>query len=116
MKDAIFIARLHSQKLIVGDDIHKLHSGSTLTPAEAATYFLNNVIEPTIRTEYNEPFCLLLLQMESFSGHLAVLAATIKTEIQLLHNSVTGHGKNKCTNIKCIHMHVYMYMYLHKCI
>ena len=114
MKDAIFIARLHSQKLIVGDNIHKLHTGSTLTPAEAATHFLNNVIEPAIRIGYNEPFCLLLLQMESFSGHLAVLAETIKTEIRLLRNSVTG--KNKCTNIKCIHMYVYMYMYLHKCI
>ena len=100
--------------MIVGDNIHKLYTGSTLTPAEAATHFLSNEIEPTIRTGYNEPFYLLLSQMESFSGHLAVLAEKIKTEIRLLRNSITGHGKSKCTNIKWLHMYVYVYMYLHK--
>ena len=103
MKDAIFLAHLQSQKLITGDIKQKIGPGSNLTPAEAATYFLDNVVGPAITVRNNEPFSLLLSEMGSFSDNLNDLAEKIKTEIQMLNNPVTG--KKKCT------VHMYMYVY-----
>ena len=114
MNDAIFVARLHSQKLITGDINDKVGSGSNLTRAEAATYFLNNVIKPAISTGYNEPFRILLLQMESFGNNLKDLAEKMKNEIQMLiNNSVTG--KNRCTDSICMYICIHIYTHADTC-
>ena len=101
MKDAIFIANLNSRKLISENVKHKLGPGLNITPAEAATYFLDEVIGPAINTGYNEPFSLLLSEMESFSDLLKNLAEEINKEIQMLKTSVIGK-----------HVAIYIAMYI----
>ena len=65
MKDATFVSKLYSKELILDDLKHKIDTESNLTQREAATCFLDNAIKPAINTRYNEPFSILLSEMES---------------------------------------------------
>ena len=89
MKDAVFVAQL--VKLLPVDSRHKVGPESHLTsPAEDATFFLNNVISPGIDIEYDEPFTTLLSEMEATDySTLKHLASEIRKAIQ--------RGKNKMT-------------------
>ena len=88
MKDDIFVA--HLIKLLPGDLKHKVGSESKSTPAGAATCFLDNAIGPGVEIGDNEPFTILLTEMEaSDSILLGNLAKEIRKEIQKL-NPGTG--------------------------
>ena len=65
MKDATFVSKLYSKELILDDLKHKIDTESNLTQREVATCFLDNAIKPAINTRYNEPFSILLSEMES---------------------------------------------------
>ena len=103
MKDATFIANLTSQKLISENLKHKVGPGLNITPGEAASCFLDEVIGPAIYTGYNKPFSLLLSEMESFSDLLKNLAEEINKEIQMLKTSVIG---------KHVAIYIAMYTYI----
>ena len=69
MKDATFVSKLYSKELIPGDLKHKIYTESNLIQREAATCFFDNAIKPTMNTRYNEPFSILLSEMEPFINH-----------------------------------------------
>ena len=55
---------------------------SKSTAAEAAGCFLDNMIKPAVETGNNEPFEILLLQLEKSENiHLKKLAQDIREEI-----------------------------------
>ena len=88
MKDPIFVSNLC--QLLPGD--RKGEVDSQITEAKAATYFLDNVIKPTVDTQCgdNESFNILLSVMESYG----MLAQTINEEIQrALGNSAIASEK-----------------------
>ena len=93
MKDPIFVSNLC--QLLPGDLKGKVDSKTT--QAEAATYFLDNVIKPTVDTQCGdtESFNILLSAMESYGSiPLGKLAQTIKEEIQrALGNSAIASEK-----------------------
>ena len=78
MKDVIFIA--HLVKLLPGDLKGKVESKSTA--AEAASYFLDNMIKPAVESGDNEPFEILLSELEN-SDYISLnnLAKGIRNEI-----------------------------------
>ena len=83
MKDDIFVA--HLIKLLPGDLKHKVGSETKSTPAEAATCFLDNSIEPAVKNGYNKPLTILLAVMEASDNILlGNLAKEIRKEIQQL--------------------------------
>ena len=93
MKDPTFVSNLC--QLLPGN--RKGEVDSQITEAKAATYFLDNVIKPTVETQCgdNESFDILLSAMESYGSiPLGKLAQTIKEEIQrALGNSAIASEK-----------------------
>ncbi|XP_065901069.1 protein NLRC3-like isoform X2 [Dysidea avara] len=82
LNDATFIAKLHSKRLLPGDIKAKLKTLGT--PAEKATEFLDQVIEPFLKNNDVTPLKKLLTVMED-SG-LKRLTKTIRSEL-LRHGS-----------------------------
>ena len=94
MKDAIFVS--HLIQLLPGDLKEKIQSKPTQAEqAEAATYFLDNVIKPAIDCGNNESLHILLSTMQSFGiKPLRKLAQKIKEEFQkAVGNSFTAGEK-----------------------
>ena len=93
MKDPTFVSNLC--QLLPGN--RKGEVDSQIAEAKAATYFLDNVIKPTVETQCgdNESFDILLSAMESYGSiPLGKLAQTIKEEIQrALGNSAIASEK-----------------------
>ena len=91
MKDAIFVS--HLVQLLPGDLKEMMQSKPT--PAEAATYFLDNAIKPAIDCGDNESLDILLSVMQSFGSNLLrKLAQKIKEEFQkAVGNSFTAGEK-----------------------
>ena len=91
MKDSIFVANLVT---LLPDDLkEKVESKSTA--AEAASYFLDNMIKPAIEFGNIKPFDILLSKMEiSDNINLKDLALKIKKEIQKIPWDETVTGKN----------------------
>ena len=80
MKDAIF--RAHLMKLKLLPDNLKGMVESKPTEADAASCFLDNMIKPAVETGNNEPFEILLSQLEKSENiHLKKLAQDIRKEI-----------------------------------
>ena len=80
MKDVIFRAHLMKLKLLP-DDL-KGTVESKPTAAEAAGCFLDNMIKPAVESGNNEPFEILLSQLEDSENiHLRKLAQDIRKEI-----------------------------------
>ena len=78
MKDVKFIA--HLVKLLPGDLKGKVESKSTA--AEAASCFLDNMIKPAVESGDNEPFEILLSELEK-SDYISLnnLAERIRNKI-----------------------------------
>ena len=103
MKDAIFVA--HLPKLLAGDLMHKVGPESKSTPAEAAKFFLDNVIGPAVEIGDYEPFTILLSKMEAIKSiSLENIAKEIRKEIQKLK---PGAGKNT----KLIYVRIVTYVH-----
>ena len=80
MKDAIFISHLVTLVLLPDDLKETVESKSTT--AQAASCFLDNMIKPAIESGNNEPFEILLSELEkSVNIHLKKLAQDIRKEI-----------------------------------
>ena len=77
LNDAMFIARLYSKRLLPGNI--KATLKSLPTPADKATEFLDQVIEPSLKNDDITPLKKLLTVMED-SG-LKRLAKTIRSEL-----------------------------------
>ena len=108
MKDAIFVA--HLSKLLAGDLMHKVCPESKSTPAEAAKFFLDNVVGPAIEIGDYKPFTILLSKMEAVKSILLQnIAKEIRKEIQKLKPST---GKNtKLIYVIYSYVRTYMTMY-----
>ena len=90
MKDAKFIS--HLVGLLPDDLKEKVESKSTA--AEAASCFLDNMIEPAVEFGSNAPFEILLAKMEESENIiLKTLAQNIKKEIQSLPRKKPIVGK-----------------------
>ena len=82
----------HLVELLPGDLKGKVKS--TSTPAEAASCFLDSMIEPAVKLGNKEPFEILLLKMEQSGNiNLKSLAQSIKKEIQSLSREEPIAGK-----------------------
>jgi len=93
MNDVHFIAMLSNHKLLPGDTNNQLNAKPT--PAEKASYFLNNVIKPALDIDDTSSFDNLLSVMKHCGyDHVEKLAHKIKSE-----TTNTGPG------IVCIHMY-----------
>ena len=80
MKDAIFISHLVTLVLLPDDLKETVESKSTT--AQAASCFLDNMIKPAIESGNNEPFEILLSELEKSENiHLKKLAQDIRKEI-----------------------------------
>jgi len=78
MDDVIFIAKIHSRRLLPGDIKAKLKKLDT--PAEKATEFLDQMIEPFLKNDDVTPLKKLLTVMEdSGNDSLKKLAKTIRS-------------------------------------
>ena len=96
MKDAIFVS--HLVQLLPGDLKEKVQSKPT--QAEAATYFLDNMIKPAIDCGDNKSLDILLSAMQSFgSNPLRELAQKIKEEFQKAVGSSFIGGKKADNNV-----------------
>ena len=82
MSDAIFVAKLYSRGLLPRELRDKLNLLQG-TPADKATLFLNNVIEPSVISGVGSTFDKLLNVMED-SDHesLKELAKLIRTSLR----------------------------------
>ena len=79
MKDAIFLSHLLS--LLPGDLKEKVETKSTA--AEAASFFLDNMIKTAVESGNMESFDILLLKMETSDNiNLKRLAQSIKQDLQ----------------------------------
>ena len=100
MKDAIFVS--HLVQLLPGDLKEKVQSKPT--QAEAATYFLDNVIKPAIDCGDNESLDTLVSAMQSFgSNPLRQLAQKIKEEFQKAEGSSFKAGEKPVNNLLLVH-------------
>ena len=80
MKDVIFRAHLMKLKLLPGNLKGTVESKPT--EADAASCFLDSMIKPAVETGNNEPFEILLSQLEKSENiHLKKLAQDIRKEI-----------------------------------
>ena len=80
MKDAMFLSRLVTLLLLPGDLKEKVESKPTAT--EAASCFLDSIIKPAVESSNNEPFNILLSELEKSDYiNLTKLAQDIKKEI-----------------------------------
>ena len=92
MKDVIFRAHLMKMKLLPDDLKGTVESKSTT--AEAAGCFLDNMIKPAVETGNNEPFEILLSQLEKSENiHLKKLAQDIRKEIYKAASQEPHTGK-----------------------
>lgn len=90
MKDVIFIA--HLVKLLPGDLKEKVESKSTT--AEAASCFLDNVIKPAVESGDNEPFEILLSELEKSDYiNLNNLAKDIRNDIHKALKAESSTGR-----------------------
>ena len=90
MKDAIFKA--HLVTLLPGDLKEKVQSKSTT--AEAASCFLDNIIQPAIESGDNEPFEILLSKLENSEFiNLINLAQDIRKDIHKVSKEEPPTGK-----------------------
>ena len=91
MKDPIFLSKLVS--LLPGND--KATIESKPTPADAASYILDNIIEPSVETGDNKAFDILLSNLEeSDNVTLQNLAQHIRQETQSTLRNDPIAGKN----------------------
>ena len=91
MKDAVFLSKLVS--LLPGDLKGKVESKSTT--AEAASWFLDNMIKPAVDCGNNETFNVLLKEMEKSDNiNLRNLAQNIRKELQKTLRDEHITGKN----------------------
>ena len=82
MDDMSFITKLHRHRLLPGDVKYKMKSRE-LTPEEKASYFLDNVIEPTIGAGVDRGFYQLLDVMDDSKHHKAeILAKEIRDKLK----------------------------------
>lgn len=90
MKDATFRANLVT--LLHGDLKEKVQSKSTT--AEAASCFLDNIIQPAIESGDNEPFEILLSKLENSEFiNLKNLAQDIRKDIYKASKEEPPTGK-----------------------
>ena len=81
MQDTTFIAKLASKNLLPGDTKSQVKAQST--PVNKASYFLNNIIEPSIDIGDNSSFNKLLLVMDKCGyEHVEHLALEIRLMIK----------------------------------
>jgi len=93
MNDVCFIAKLSNHKLLPGDTKDQLKAKPT--PAEKASYFLDNVIKPALDIDDTSSFDSLLSVMEHCGyTHVEKLAREIKYETI-----------NTRTGIVCMHIY-----------
>lgn len=87
MQDSIFVAKLTRQKLLPGDSKRSIEG--QLTPTEKASYFLDNVIKPSIEIGSADSFDALLSVMEQCEyDHIEKLAVEIKSKIYGNHITI----------------------------
>jgi len=79
MKDAMFMSKMVQKGLFVGNI--KANVKAQPTDADAAEYFLDNVIERSLNNDNTELFVKLLEVMEGFSPQLRTLAGNIRKEL-----------------------------------
>jgi len=104
MKDALFTSRLAQKNLFAGNI--KAVVKAKLTEADAAEYFLDNVIERPLKNEDSdtEPFEKLLLVMEQFDDQpLRKLARNIREKLGGGINDTEGRLSGKYL-IVCVHI------------
>ena len=92
MKDAIFISHLVTLELLPDDLKETVESKSTT--AQAASCFLDKMIEPAIESGNNKPFEILLSGLEKSGNiHLKGLAQDIRKEIHKASTQELVTGK-----------------------
>jgi len=80
MDDAIFIAKIHSKRLLPGNLKSTIESQKT--SADKATVFLDKAIEPSLKNDDITPLKKLLTVMEdSGNDSLKKLAKTIRSKL-----------------------------------
>ena len=81
MNDNTFIAKLNTQNLLPGDTESKIEGKST--PIDKASYFLNNIIKPSIDLDNGDCFNKLLSVMEQCGyDYIKQLASEIRSAIE----------------------------------
>ena len=90
MKDSIFLSKLMEKHLFFGNVKPTIGAKSTRT--DAAAYFLDNVIGPSLNTNDDEPFSKLLSVMQDFSPPLEKIANKI---VQSLYEARVDGGLPK---------------------
>ena len=80
MQDSTFIAKLNTQNLLPGDTGSKIEGQSNST--DKASYFLKNIIEPSVDIDKGDSFNRLLIVMEECGyDHIKHLASEIRSII-----------------------------------
>ena len=96
MNDAHFTAQLFRHGLLPGNTSDKIEA--SLTPADKASYFLNNVVKPALDIDDSSCFNILLSVMEHCGYvHVENLAGKIKSDINNGSSIIRG-------NYLCAHM------------
>ena len=91
MADAIFLAKIHSKRLLSGNI--KATLKSLPTPADKATEFLDQVIEPSLKSNDVTPLKKLLTIMEDYGND--ALKSLAKTIGSALDSGSSSAGNDK---------------------
>jgi len=88
MRDAIFLAKLTARGLLPGDLKDQVKEKSST--ADAADYFLDNIIKKDLKNDEMGSFLKLLSAMEEFSPRLKILSTEIQNRLPDKGSSAPG--------------------------